>query len=133
MSHTMTIAINTLHTSPIKVRMPAFTPRLRMVLVVPTFPLPTLRKSTFSFFPYKKPDKNIPHKYPIPTDITRPNNILLIFLSFPYNEFQGSTLKAKCFPNLIFQISCIRKMHQVLVIYKDNKSWRFYRCLCNII
>ena len=38
----------------------------------------------------------------------------------------------KSIPDLVLQISYIRKMHQFLVIDKDNKCRRFYRNLCHI-
>ena len=57
----------------------------------------------------------------------------LFFLSLTDNEFQRCSPETESFSYFIFNISCIRKMGQFLVIDKNNKCGRFYSHLSNII
>ena len=58
--------------------------------------------------------------------------LLFLFPALADDKFQGSSRKSKSIPDLVLQISYIGKMHQFLVIDKDNKCRRFYRNLCHI-
>ena len=53
--------------------------------------------------------------------------------SFSYDEFQRCSFKSKSLSDLIFNVSCIGKMHKFFIIYKNNKGRRFHRCLGNVI
>ena len=61
-----------------------------------------------------------------------PDVSLLITLSFPNQEPERGSLEAESIPDLIFQISGIRKMHQLLVIYKNDEGGRLHCHLGNI-
>ena len=46
---------------------------------------------------------------------------------------QRCSFKAKGISDLIFDISCIREVHQLLVVNKYHKGRRFYSNLCDIV
>ena len=61
-------------------------------------------------------------------------SIISLFLlsPLPDNEFKGSSPESKSVPYFIFDISCIRKVHQLFIVYKNYKSRRFYPNLSHI-
>ena len=58
---------------------------------------------------------------------------ILPILALTDNELQRSSLKSERIADLVFQISCIGEMHQLLVVDKNNKCRRLHRYLCHIV
>ena len=59
--------------------------------------------------------------------------LLDLFSFLPEHKLQGSTGETVSFPNLIFQIPGIGKVHQLPVIDLEAEQRRFYANLCHIV
>ena len=58
---------------------------------------------------------------------------MIFFLSFSDDKPEGRPLETKGLPDLILNISGIGEMHQLLIIYENNKGRGFYRHLSNVV
>ena len=105
-SQTTTTAATHFRQSNRRVNAPALIPRIRIVLVVPTLPLPCVRISTSFALPNRYPDKNKPKTYPIKSAMILVITISVI-LSLPDNELEWCSFKAKRITNPILKVSCV--------------------------
>ena len=56
----------------------------------------------------------------------------VIFILTAYNEIDGRSLESKGFPQLIFKVTLVGKVHDFRFIDKNNKCRRLDLDLCGI-